>query len=88
MHFEVCCSPADLATGIASPTDEELTMADVQAILDKLAALELRVVDLKNTVDALAADVPDNLIAQLAELRINLRRDLKADGVPDTEIRT
>lgn len=43
MHFECVASPAELAEGIAASPQEELSMADVQAILDRLQKLEDRI---------------------------------------------
>jgi hypothetical protein len=86
MHFEVCCSPADLATGIASPTDEELTMSDVQAILDRLNAIELRLVAAGIGLAEFDDDVPENLSDQLGEIRRNLRKTAAAAGVAPGDI--
>lgn len=60
-------------------TDEELSMADIRIILDRLDAIELRVIDVER-------QVPNNLNDQLGEIRRNLRRDCEASGVPPGDI--
>ena len=42
MHFEVCCSPADLATGIAAPIEEEDFDMDAQEFELRIKAAEDR----------------------------------------------
>lgn len=54
---------------------------DMSEALDKLQAIELRII-------ALADDIPDNLADQLAEIRRNLRKTAEAAGVPAGEIET
>lgn len=54
-------------------------MADIRIILDRLDAIELRVIDVER-------QVPNNLNDQLGEIRRNLRRDCEASGVPPGDI--
>lgn len=84
-HVSVHNTPA--ARGDTSPwwpTDEELDMADVQKILDRLDAIELRVIALEQKADAIAGrQVPEATVR--ADIVLN-RRIAAAVGVTDDQI--
>lgn len=89
MHFEIVCSPADIASGIASPDFVEDDMTPEQAAhLEAVALLAIdaqaRLDRIEKTVDAIAErQVPESTVR--ADIVLNRKIAVKV-GVPDDQI--
>ncbi len=75
MHYEICCSPADLATGIAPPQEDDMPLTDA----DVLRVAQAVTIAMQPNLDQLEADVKSGLNrvqTNLAEL------ERRVHGVP------
>lgn len=91
MHFEVCCSPADLGTGIAAPTapppEDDMTPEQVQMLKDVKALASKAALDAKAARDIAQAvfdrQVPEATVREDIELT---RKVAAKVGVPAGDI--